>query len=147
MCYTVVGDGDDRGRLENRARELGVERRVEFRGSLGQKELLEAYRRADLFVLASRASRSDVEGFGIVYLEAAASGVPSLCSREGGATDAVVDGRTDPDRQLRPAGDHRRNPELFGPPGRIRRGGAKASPSLCWPRISAELRAQLAARL
>ena len=118
VCYTVVGDGDDRGRLENRARELGVERRVEFRGSLGQQELLEAYRRADLFVLASRASRSDVEGFGIVYLEAAASGVPSLCRprrqrrRRGGRRP-----ERHPDRQLRPAGDRRRNPELFGPPG------------------------------
>jgi phosphatidyl-myo-inositol dimannoside synthase len=90
--YTVVGDGDDRPRLEARARELGVAERTLFRGSLDQRQLLEVYREADLFVLASKASAKDVEGFGIVYLEASASGLPVIASREGGATDAVQDG-------------------------------------------------------
>lgn len=92
LFYTVVGDGDDRGRLEARASELGVAERVLFRGSQDRQGLLAAYREADLLVLASKASAKDVEGFGMVYVEAAAAGVPSLCSREGGATDAVQDG-------------------------------------------------------
>ncbi len=90
--YTVVGDGDDRPRLEQLARQLGLGERVTFRGSLDRAELLDAYRHADLFILAAKATTRDVEGFGIVYLEASAAGVPVLASREGGATDAVAEG-------------------------------------------------------
>lgn len=90
--YTVVGDGDSRPQLEGLARELGVSDRVEFVGRVSRDRLLAWYRRSHLFVLAARGSRLDVEGFGIVYLEASASGVPVLCSREGGSTDAVADG-------------------------------------------------------
>ena len=92
--YTIVGDGDDRGRLEALARDLGVAPRVTFAGRLDTAALLAQYAATDLFVLASRAAPQDVEGFGIVYLEAAACGVPSICSEEGGATDAVEDGVT-----------------------------------------------------
>jgi glycosyltransferase involved in cell wall biosynthesis len=92
MRYTVVGDGDDRERLQALARELGIGDTVEFAGSLAADALLARYRAADLFVLASKATRDDVEGFGIVYLEASAAGVPVMCSREGGAVDAVEAG-------------------------------------------------------
>lgn len=149
LHYTVVGDGDDRPRLEARARELGVAERVAFRGALGRGELLEAYRRADLFVLASKASPKDVEGFGIVYIEASASGVPVLCSREGGATDAVADGVNgiliDSSAPAAIAAGIRaflaRRGEL--PEDKVR---AFAEP-FRWPAISAELRARLAERL
>ena len=93
VLYTIVGDGDDRPRLETLARELGIRDRVVFRGAIAAQELLACYADADLFVLAAKASERDVEGFGIVYLEASASGVPVLGSREGGAIDAVADGR------------------------------------------------------
>lgn len=93
LTYTVVGDGDDRSRLESMAEQLGLGDRVHFAGKVSLDEILQAYAKADLFVMASKASAFDVEGFGIVYLEAAAAGLPSLCSREGGATDAVDDGR------------------------------------------------------
>jgi phosphatidylinositol alpha-1,6-mannosyltransferase len=91
--YTVVGDGDDRARLELLARDLGLSEAVSFAGTLSAGELLAYYRRSDLFVLAAKATSDDVEGFGIVYLEAAASGVPAICSREGGAVSAVQPGR------------------------------------------------------
>ena len=90
--YTVVGDGDDRPRLEQLARELGLAEIVSFAGTLSAAELLACYRRSDLFVLAAKATNDDVEGFGIVYLEAAASGVPAICSSEGGAVSAVQPG-------------------------------------------------------
>jgi phosphatidylinositol alpha-1,6-mannosyltransferase len=54
--------------------------------------LLAQYRDNDLFVLPVKATRTDVEGFGLVYAEAAASGLPVLASRAGLATDAIVDG-------------------------------------------------------
>jgi phosphatidyl-myo-inositol dimannoside synthase len=92
--YTVVGEGADKPRLESLARDLGIADRVRFTGRLDQSDILAAYREADLFVLAAKASATDVEGFGIVYVEANASGVPVLCSRSGGAVDAVRHGET-----------------------------------------------------
>lgn len=88
---TVVGDGDDRARLEGLAASLGVTDSVTFAGRASDEELRRFYRESDLFALAVRASERDIEGFGIVYLEASAAGTPVLCSREGGAVDAVED--------------------------------------------------------
>ncbi len=87
ICYLVVGDGDDRVRLEALAREQGVAARVVFAGSVPHDDLPEFYRLADAFVMPSSG-----EGFGIVYLEAAACALPVLGSSEAGATDALADG-------------------------------------------------------
>lgn len=93
----VVGDGDDRGRLLEKARSLGVEGSVEFPGAVVDEELARWYRRAGVFALPSRfrsGAGSEGEGFGLVYLEAALAGVPSIAGRDGGAVDVVVDGET-----------------------------------------------------
>jgi phosphatidylinositol alpha-1,6-mannosyltransferase len=90
-CW-IAGDGDGRPALEQLARELNVRQRVRFLGRISNAELREAYRSARLFVLVPRPEPTDVEGFGIVYLEAAAAGTPSLAGPFGGATDAVADG-------------------------------------------------------
>jgi phosphatidyl-myo-inositol dimannoside synthase len=92
VSYRVVGDGNDRARLENLADELGLAGCVEFLGAIERERLLAEYREADLFVMTPEASEHDVEGFGIVYLEANAAGVPVLGSRAGGAVDAIADG-------------------------------------------------------
>ncbi len=92
VSYTVVGDGDDRARLEQHARTLRIADRVRFAGRLSDEDLLTCYREADLFILAAKATHRDIEGFGIVYMEASASGVPVICSRAGGAIDAVSEG-------------------------------------------------------
>lgn len=90
--YTIVGDGHDRPRLEALARELGVQARVHFAGFATDQTLLDAYAEADLMVMASSIVPGSHEGFGIVYLEAAAAGVPSLAARLAGAAEAVQDG-------------------------------------------------------
>lgn len=92
--YDIVGDGDDRERLEALTRTLGLAGRVRFHGRVSDSALRDRYSEADLFVLVAQASPLDIEGFGLVYIEAAAAGVPSLCSASGGATDAVLDGTT-----------------------------------------------------
>jgi phosphatidylinositol alpha-1,6-mannosyltransferase len=92
FSYTVVGDGHDRARLELLTKELGLQDRVRFTGFVGQDDLLRIYSESDLFVLTSSILPSSHEGFGIVYLEAAASGVPSLAARLAGAAEAVSDG-------------------------------------------------------
>ena len=92
--YTIVGDGDDRLRFEKLAHELGVASRVRFLGEVDRHDLLAYFRESDLFLLAPRKRWNDVEGFGIVYVEASASGLPVLAAQCGGITDAVRPGVT-----------------------------------------------------
>ncbi len=94
FAYSIVGHGDDMENLKSLSDSLGLSDRVTFHGRVDDDKLLQLYRWANLFVLPAKSSAVDVEGFGIVYLEANASGVPVLCSAAGGALDAVVDGRT-----------------------------------------------------
>jgi glycosyltransferase involved in cell wall biosynthesis len=65
---------------------------VLFLGRVDNETLRREYASASLFVLVPKPQPGDVEGFGIVYLEAAGQGTPSLASRCGGAVDAVADG-------------------------------------------------------
>ena len=92
--YRVVGQGPDRTRLEALASELGVARHVEFVGGVDHEALCREYSAADLFVLMSRseAGGTDIEGFGMVCLEAQAAGVPVIAGRSGGVPDALRDG-------------------------------------------------------
>jgi phosphatidyl-myo-inositol dimannoside synthase len=94
FTYSIVGDGDDLENLRRLSNDLGLADRVTFHGRVSDRDLLQLYKCASLFVLPAKSSPVDVEGFGIVYLEANASGVPVLCSAAGGATDAVIDGQT-----------------------------------------------------
>jgi phosphatidylinositol alpha-1,6-mannosyltransferase len=87
IVYVVVGEGDDRARLQNLAAERGVAERVRFVGAIGEDVLVDAYRMADLFVMPSSG-----EGFGIAFLEAMACGTPALGLATGGAVDALADG-------------------------------------------------------
>ena len=75
LVYLVGGKGADRARLEEKARSLGVAERVIFLGFVPESEKADYYRLADLFVMPGWG-----EGFGIVYLESAACGVPVLGS-------------------------------------------------------------------
>jgi phosphatidylinositol alpha-1,6-mannosyltransferase len=92
----VVGGGPDRSRLERLARDAGVERDVVFTGSLPSAQLPAAYAAGDVFAMPcrSRLAGLEVEGLGIVFLEASASGLPVVAGRSGGAPDAVLDGVT-----------------------------------------------------
>ncbi len=85
--YLIAGEGSDRPRLEALARDAGVSERVRFLGAIDLESLIETYRMADLFVLPSTG-----EGFGIAFLEAMASGTPSLGLGSGGARDALAEG-------------------------------------------------------
>jgi phosphatidylinositol alpha-1,6-mannosyltransferase len=104
--YLVVGDGDDRHRLEMLVRKHGVNEKVIFAGRVADEELPQYYAACDVFVMLSREVRtrnggSLGEGFGIVFLEAGACGKPVIGGRTGGIPDAVLDGVTgllvDPD--------------------------------------------------
>ena len=95
VVYLVGGGGEDLPRLRKLAAEHGVEAQVEFLGSLPDDQAKAAlFERSHVFAMPVRRVGELVEGFGIVYAEAAWRGVPSLAGAEGGAPDAVLDGRT-----------------------------------------------------
>lgn len=86
----IVGDGPDRARLEALAAQAGLADAVRFHGALDDAARDAAFARAWCFVMPSRAEGTDVEGFGIVYLEAAVAGLPAIGGRGSGADDAIV---------------------------------------------------------
>ena len=85
--YLVIGRGDDRPRLAQLAKDLGVQERVVFAGFVPTEELVEHYRLADAYIMPSQ------EGFGIVYLEAMACGIPVLSGDADGSADPLQDGK------------------------------------------------------
>ncbi|MEH2320502.1 glycosyltransferase [Nostoc sp.] len=85
--YLVIGRGDDQPRLAQLAKDLGVSDRVVFAGFVATQELIEHYRLADAYIMPSQ------EGFGIVYLEAMACGVPVLSGDDDGSADPLQDGK------------------------------------------------------
>ncbi|MGH9023153.1 MAG: glycosyltransferase family 4 protein [Acidimicrobiia bacterium] len=89
----IGGEGRDRGRLERRAKRRGVSGRTRFLGAVPGPSLAELYGCADAFAMIcrSRWGGLEEEGFGIVFLEAAACGVPVVVGHSGGAPEAVAD--------------------------------------------------------
>ena len=93
--YLIVGTGPDEARLRGLAGELGVAGRVTFAGALGDADIAEAYATATLYVgLSRRDGDVSVEGFGLSFIEAGASGTPSVAGDSGGVRSAVRDGET-----------------------------------------------------
>jgi phosphatidylinositol alpha-1,6-mannosyltransferase len=85
----LVGDGDDRPRLEQLAREEGVAEQAHFLSGLSAEQLASCYAHCDVFALPSRG-----EGFGLVLLEAMAAAKPVIGGAHGGIPDIVEDGVT-----------------------------------------------------
>jgi phosphatidylinositol alpha-1,6-mannosyltransferase len=92
----IAGAGRDRRRLERRAHKAGVSDRVHFLGRVTDADLPDLYGCADVFAMCCRErwAGMEAEGFGIVFLEAAACGVPQVAGRSGGSHEAVADGET-----------------------------------------------------
>ncbi|MFR9722303.1 glycosyltransferase family 4 protein [Streptomyces sp. MS19] len=127
----IVGGGPYRADLEKLAERLGVAASVVFTGEVPWSELPAHFGAGDIFAMPCRTRRGglDVEGLGIVYLEASASGLPVVAGDSGGAPDAVLDGET----------------------GWVVRGGERTAPDETADRLLAllgdpELRAGMAAR-
>ena len=87
--YVIAGDGDERQRLERLVAEHHLEDRVSFAGIVADADLPAFYAACDVFLLPNRVDDGDIEGFGIVFLEAAASGKPVIGGDSGGVPEAV----------------------------------------------------------
>ena len=96
LKYLVAGDGDDRPRLKAKAKTLGLADKVVFTGMIAEADKADYFRLADVFAMPGRG-----EGFGFVFLEALACGVPAVGSRLDGSREALLDGElgelADPD--------------------------------------------------
>ena len=92
--YEIIGSGPQRAELERLAKHLHVENHVVFLGAVEDEQMREAYARAWVFALPTRSVADDVEGFGVVYLEAAMAQLPTIGGRFSGAEDAIVAGET-----------------------------------------------------
>jgi phosphatidyl-myo-inositol dimannoside synthase len=88
LKYMIVGDGLDRARLEAKAEMLGLSNHVIFTGRIPESEKVDHYNLADAYVMPSYG-----EGFGIVFLEAAACGVPVIGSIADASREALLGGQ------------------------------------------------------
>jgi phosphatidyl-myo-inositol dimannoside synthase len=95
-ALVLVGGGPSRERLRRLARDVGVGADVVFSGSVSHPDLPAWYGVGDVFAMPcrSRLRGIDVEGLGMVFLEAAACGLPVVAGASGGSVDAVLDGET-----------------------------------------------------
>ncbi len=137
----LVGDGPYAGDLRRLTRRVGVSDAVLFTGPVPWAELPAYYDAGDVFAMPCRTRRAglDVEGLGLVYLEASATGLPVIGGDSGGAPDAILDGESgyvvhDV------TGTAARVIELLADPGRARAMGEKG---LAW--VDREWRWELAA--
>ena len=95
LRYAIVGVGPDETRLRELAASVGVGDRVIFAGALSDDDVAEAYATSTIYAGLSRVEEGiHAEGFGISFLEAAASAVPSVAGDSGGVRSAVRDGKS-----------------------------------------------------
>ena len=138
--YVIVGVGIDHDEIVRAAADAGVSAAVWLVGSVSDARLLDLLGSSDVFVMPNIAVPGDVEGFGIVAIEASASGLPVVASRLEGIPDAISDGNNG---QLVPAADaeayvNALSPLLADPTERARRGRqgrAYTEQHNAWPRI------------
>jgi phosphatidylinositol alpha-1,6-mannosyltransferase len=94
IVYLIAGKGSEEEKLRQLVAEWNLDSSVRFAGFVKDEELADYYNVSDIFVMPNSEDRGDVEGFGMVFLEANACGKPVLGGRSGGAAEAVLDGET-----------------------------------------------------
>ncbi len=94
ILYAIVGSGPMKPELECLAAEHGVADAVRFQGEITDADMLKCYQQCDLFSLPNRADGADVEGFGMVSLEAQSCGKPALVGDSGGTPETIAEAKT-----------------------------------------------------
>ncbi len=87
LKYFIVGRGEEKQRLIDLIKEKKLEKRVFIFDNVDDEDLIYYYKLADIFVMPHRQEQSDVEGLGMVYLEAAKLGLPIISGNSGGVTE------------------------------------------------------------
>lgn len=89
VLYVIVGDGQQRAQLESLVDQWELHASVQFRGDVSDDVLIQHYQQCDLFVLPNREVAGDIEGFGMVLLEAQACGKPVVAGTSGGTAETM----------------------------------------------------------
>lgn len=94
--YLICGDGPYKKNLNDMVNSLGLQNNVIFTGEVSNEELEHIYNISNIFIMPSRTiiEKGDVEGYGIVFLEANLHKLPVIAGNSGGVPDAVLDGKT-----------------------------------------------------
>ena len=92
VVFWLAGDGPERKNIESAIRRAGIGRRVRCLGQISEEELVELYRTGRLFVMPNIVVPGDMEGFGVVMLEAGACGLPTLAADLEGIRDVINEG-------------------------------------------------------
>ena len=94
LRYVIASDGEERSQLELLATTLGIREQVLFTGTLDEMQKILTFASADIHIMPSIRIGPMVEGYGIVFIEAAAAGIPSIAGNSGGQPEAVRQGKT-----------------------------------------------------
>ena len=94
LVWVVVGDGPKQEALIKEVQRYGLQNVVRFVGAVPHQELKQWYHLADVFALLTHPNEGDEEGLGLVFLEAAACGIPAIAGRSGGVEEAVLHTQT-----------------------------------------------------
>ena len=94
IIYTCIGYGDEENNLKRLTRELMIDDHVLFLNNVNKNLKDALISKSDIFIMPSVIYKKSVEGFGIVFIEAAQHGVTSIGGRDGGAADAIVHEKT-----------------------------------------------------
>ena len=94
VLYAIVGNGEERNSLEELVEETQTAEHVQFPGEVSDEDMIRCYQQCDLFALPNRQVGRDIEGFGMVLLEAQACGRPVLAGASGGTRETMRPGET-----------------------------------------------------
>ena len=94
VAYVCGSEGQEKIKLAKLAEDLNIAQWVHFTGTLSEKDKIMTYAASDIHAMPSIQLNEMIEGFGIVFLEAAAAGIPSICGNSGGQSEAVLNGKT-----------------------------------------------------
>jgi phosphatidylinositol alpha-1,6-mannosyltransferase len=91
LAFVVIGQGEEEANLRAIIADLGLEANALILTNIDDETKMKWYKLADIFIMTARAIGNDIEGFGIVYLEAGLAGKPVIAGASGGVSDAVAD--------------------------------------------------------
>ena len=94
LLYIIAGDGPSKSSIQEHVKKLGLENNIHFVGWITEPEKSVILRNSDLFVMTPHLDKESVEGFGMVFIDAAFHGLATLGTDTGGISDAIKDGKT-----------------------------------------------------
>jgi phosphatidylinositol alpha-1,6-mannosyltransferase len=94
LLYFIAGDGNFKKTIKNKVSELGLKNNVKFLGWITEPEKSVLLKNTDLFLMTPHLEKESVEGFGMVFIDAAFHGIATLGTDNGGIGDAIINGKT-----------------------------------------------------